>query len=330
MLFLTESSTGGTLPVHQRTNKKNNGRNYFFHVLLLLIASMAAFASIRYDHMELIFLYGYLKLADFCHLEMACSKWRYYALSKREVSLEFSSQMDMSDFQSVYDFSSLVRRKVTLQKELWFNRRKIFCKLSNEVLLTGFDDYSCRIGIDILVDRTDIVKFTINNSFKCIPCNDRHRPDYEKTCNEEVDLAGFLNKLSRSELRELCFHHVPHLGRDLDGDLQLHKLTTLKIVNCFRVDMFQILDHCYHLQTLHYITDDDCYGREGSENNRKILMEIIDETCKQLQDVCLCLDTVWGWGIDDDLISKYHGKIAFTLFNEMEEYYAVYTELKSL
>ncbi len=263
-------------------------------------------------------------------MEMACSKWRYYALSKHEISKQFSHQMDMSDFQSVYDFSNFRRRKRTLQKEQWFNRRKIMSKLSKEVILTGFDDYSCRIGIDILVNRNDIVKFTISNSFKYIPCTDCHRPDYEQTCNEEVDLAGFLNKLCRSQLRELCFHHVPHLGIDLGGNLQLRKLTTLKIVNCFCVDMFEILDHCYHLQILHYITDNDSYGRDGSKYNRKRMMEIIDETCEQLRDVRLCLDTVKGWGLNEKFFSRYHGKIVFTLFNETKEYYAVHPEFQSL
>ncbi len=273
---------------------------------------MTVIASIRHDQLESILLYGFLKLKDYCLMEMACRFWRFYVLSKHEVSDKFSHQMDMSDFQSVYNFSNFHHRKVSLQKEQWFDKRKIFCKFSNEVLLTGFDDYSCRIGTDILANRTDIVKFTIHNSYKYIPCTDCDRPDYQQTYDDEVDLAGFINKLCRSQLKELCFNNVPHLGRGLDESLRLKKLTLLKIINCSRVDVFGILEHCYHLQILHYVTNEDSYGMDTLDQNRETMMEVFDNVCKQLHDVYLCADIVNGWGIDDDVISKYHGKIEFT------------------
>ncbi len=293
---------------------------------------MTMIALIRYDHLESILLHGYFELRDFCKMEMACSKWRFYVLGKSEISKVSSQQINMSDFQSVYDFSDSHRRKLTLQKEQWFNRRKIF-KLSNEVLLTGFDDNSCRIGIDTLVNRTDIVKFTISDSFKYIPCTDCHRPDYEQTYDEEVDLAGFINKLCRSQLKELCFNYVPHLGRGLDNYLKLKKLTTLKIINCCRVDVFGILRQCYHLQILHYITSEDSWEEYGSvslEENRVTMEEIIDDTCEQLHDICLCQSTARSWNLDGWFIDKYYDKIKFTFFDEMWEYYEVYNEFPSL
>ncbi len=85
--------------------------------------------------------------------------------------------------------------------------------------------------------------------------------------------------------------------------------------------MFSLLWQCRDLKILHYVTDED--ERHPSDHNRILMMEVFDHlVCKQLHDVCLCACTVYGWGINTDVIRKYHERITFTVFDKMKDYYA--------
>ncbi len=290
---------------------------------------MTIIASIRHDHLESILFYGFLNLRDFCTMEIASSKWRYYVLGKHKVSKNFCHKMDMSIFQCVYDFSSFKHRKQTLQKEQWFNRRNIF-KMSSEVILTGFDDNSCRIGIDILANRKNIVKFTINNSYRHVPCDDSNRSKFGNYDDDEKDLASFINRLESLQLKELCFNFVPNLwcGEFLANLSKMSNLRTLKVLNCANTNVFYFLEHCCMLEIFHYIEDN---------HSRQYDVEtIIDHFngCKLLNDVFLCAETADEWGIitistttGKKVISKlFPGRIKFNLFDSMAAYYAMNTE----
>ena len=72
------------------------------------------------------------------------------------------------------------------------------------------------------------------------------------------------------------------------------------------------------------------YGSVSLEENRVTMEEIIDDTCEQLHDICLCQSTARSWNLDGWFIDKYYDKIKFTFFDEMWEYYEVNNEFPSL
>lgn len=249
-------AVGGPYPLlPPRCDVNKNGRTKGLQYKDKRIWQNMPIDSWSYEFLQAILFRGFLTLKDMQMFEMASFKWYIFTICRNKESKHLFGFFSSSEM--VYNFSSAPRRKFSLLKGSWFSTRKIY-GVNKVIKIENFDDASCRLGRDILMNNSAILKLNITNSFNFFPCDD-----------EDGTLSTVINN-SRHTLQEMCFNLVPHLCNDVFGNWKrMDNMQVLKIVNCRDVDgldanIFTLFDSCPNLHTFHLILCDDHMKRKSS------------------------------------------------------------------
>ncbi len=282
---------------------------------------------LRNDYLQLVLLSGYLDLYNLTNLEVASSKWHFYVLGLTGGPIKENA------FKLVYDFSNNKCRRISLHKQIWFNRRSIY--ILDEMMLTGFDDLSCWLGRDIMAENiSNVVRFTISNSFRHITCGEDslHRRQVRCDREDEFGLINLINRLGELQLKHLCFNCVPTLWWHQESMYGLRELMTLKIVNCLKAtceSVLGFLNYCYNLEVFHYITDEkeDSIDDNDPQVNSELVMIHLNTVCKKHLNVYISTEAAVVWGIDINFVNLNSERITFCLFDSIDAYFAMHDDL---
>lgn len=159
---------------------------------------------------------GFLTVRQMGRFECACGK-DLHALW-RDLINDKSKFYDCSGLSVNYKFHTMHSRNVSEKIDEWLNRR-VSLKLYS-VTVSYFNDRSCLLGTDILINQTQIHKLTILKSFSCFP------PEQNKTSRFDL-----LIKNCARTLTDLTINDVPYLNdNSLMFDCKLECLRNIKII----------------------------------------------------------------------------------------------------